>query len=117
MFRFDIFNYICYYITMELNEIVENGVFLSVLREKWETLGFTPLYLFKLLERGWDYDEICFVLANTVGKDFAEVKTCVWLERLKDQGVEIRDNEPVIQLLDRLMFVYLELHGYERRSE
>ena len=101
---------------MELYEIVDNGIFLSVLREKWDKIGFTPLYLFKLLERGWTYQEICFVLGHTIGKDFTEIKVSNWMERLQNNGVIIEDEEPFIQLLDRLMFCYLQEHGNEMKG-
>lgn len=95
---------------MNIDEFKESGILVSVLHENWEKLGFTPLYLFKLLELGWTYDEVCFVLGNTIGKDFAEINISTWIERLKAQGVKVYDEDPFIQLLDRLMFVYLETH-------
>ncbi len=98
---------------MELDEAVENGIFLSVVHENWEKLGMTPIYLFKLLEYGWTYEEIVFVLGHTIGSDFAEVKVTTWIDRLIKAGVKVPDNDPFIQLLDKLMYVYLDVHGDE----
>jgi hypothetical protein len=102
---------------MELDELMKTGIFLSVLKENWEKLGLTPLFLCKLLEHYWTYEEICFVLGHTVGPDFSEIKVGEWIDRLIAQGVKINDNAPFMELLDKLMYVYLDVHGDEMAGD
>ena len=88
----------------------EYGVFeimLGYTMENWKKLGYTPIFIYRLLEHGWTYEEIEHVLTGTVGGDYKEINSSEWIRRLEEQGVEFPDSTPVIEILDRIMLVYL----------
>ena len=76
-------------------------------KEKWSTLGYTPIFLFRLMEHGWTYEEIDLVLSSVIGPDYSAIKSGVWIDRLEAQGVEFPDDVPVIEILDRIMLLCL----------
>ena len=80
-------------------------------QDHWSKLGYTPIFLLRLIEHGWTYDEVNHVLNSVIGPDYNAIKASVWLDRLEEQGVELLDEVPVIEILDRIMVVYLHQNG------
>ena len=76
-------------------------------KEHWGVLGYTPIILYRLVEHGWTFKEVNFVLKKVIGKDYANVNVSTWIDRLEDQGVEFPERISVVEILDRIILVYL----------
>ena len=87
------------------------NVVFAFTQEQWDKLGYAPIFLFRLVEHGWSYEEINHVLTIVIGPDYNAIKASVWLDRLEEQGVEFPDGIPVMEILDRIMVVYLHQNG------
>lgn len=73
--------------------------------ENWDSLGMTPVFLFRLLERGFTQEEIDYALTEAIGKDYAEIKVSIWIDRLEAKGVIIPDEvPPLIDILYQVVF-------------
>lgn len=92
-----------------LNERSERQViwyeddFTKFVREHWEALGLTPVFLNLLVRKGW-WEELvdeCFALL--VGKDYADIKITEWIERLRDKGYEFPSGKPVFAVLNEIL--------------
>lgn len=71
----------------------------------WETLGYTPIILFRLIDRGWSYEEIDGSMRILVGDDYASIKASIWIERLEEKGIVLPEDISLVEILDRLIFV------------
>lgn len=77
--------------------------FTKFVREHWEVLGLTPVFLNLLISKGW-WEELvdeCFALL--VGKDYADIKITEWIERLKEKGYEFPAGKPVFIVLNEIL--------------
>lgn len=78
-------------------------------QENWKDLGYTPIIMFRLLERGWEPQELQNALVILIGKDFCEIKTTEWINRLEALGVEFPDDAvSIVEILDRLIFAAIQ---------
>jgi hypothetical protein len=81
-------------------------------KEHWQCTGMAPVLLYRLLERGWSFQEIDKVMTFVIGEDYARVNVTEWLDRLEAKGTEFPMNEdgsdtiPVVEVLDRIMFSF-----------
>lgn len=88
---------------------------LEIIGENWSTLGFNPVFLYRLCERGYLHCEIDFVMKQLIGDDWASVNATTWIERLEAQGHPtiihscLYDTPPVIDILDEEIALHLSL--------
>lgn len=78
--------------------------FTRFVKENWEELGLTPVFLKLLVESlGWwaELVEECF--ESLVGKDYADIEMTEWIERLTQKGYEFPDGKPVIKILNDIL--------------
>lgn len=85
---------------------------LAFTKENWSRLGMTPIYLWRLIERGWDHSEIHGMLCVMIGEDYAEVNTTEWIWRLVMQDIPFDDEMPFIDVLDTFMFHFSSLTSH-----
>jgi hypothetical protein len=83
--------------------------FTRFVRENWDELGLTPVFIAMLVtHKGW-WDELvddCF--RELVGKDYADIKITEWIARLKEKGYEFPPGKPVFLVLNEIL---LEVWG------
>jgi hypothetical protein len=92
-----------------------NNEFVERLRETWDYIGLTPLYILLLQsECGWPIDDIREWAEFHIGEDWYTVKMTIWVERLMKLGVEFPDGEPVLDILNRS--IYRALLGEDREA-
>jgi hypothetical protein len=77
--------------------------------ENWKNLGYTPIITLKLLERGWEYQELQEALSFLIGKDFASINITIWIKRLEAIGIVIpEDDVPFLDFMDLLILNYIQ---------
>jgi hypothetical protein len=89
------------------------GYFVS----NWKRLGYTPIIILRLLERGWDAVELRDVLTELIGEDFTEIKISEWIDRLEKKGVVFPGEEgnepPLVDVLDSLIFNFVQQKAFK----
>lgn len=82
----------------------------------WKKLGYTPIFILRLLERGWDASELREALIVLIGEDFTEIKMSEWIARLEEKGVEfpgeIGNEPPLLDILDSLVFGWVQQKSF-----
>lgn len=73
-------------------------------RENWQMLGLTPVFLNLLVEhKGWWAELVDGCFSELVGKDYADIKITEWIERLKGHGFEFPIGKPVLEVLHEVL--------------
>jgi hypothetical protein len=78
--------------------------FTRFVRENWEELGLTPVFLNLLVaHKGWWEELVDDCFRELVGKDYADIKITEWIERLKDKGYDFPRGKPVFSVLNEIL--------------
>ena len=96
---------------MELDSKQAFAIVMGLTMEGWGQRGMCPIVLYRLLRRGWSHEQVHSALSEAIGADYAEVSCTEWIDRLEKVGVEFPDEEPFINILDKLIFLYWQLVG------
>jgi hypothetical protein len=79
---------------------------LEQIGQLWNKLGYNPILVFRLLERGFTGAQINEGMTKLIGKDWSDQKAGVWIDRMIDGGSELMkqsllfDKPPVIDVLE-----------------
>jgi hypothetical protein len=112
--------------------VVPDEVF-NYAAENWDTLGYTPIITFRLLERGWSNEDLNRALTCLIGADWMNIDCSKWQERMTqchDMGglfespewIIYHDGEgnidvvkqfpiPFVEIMDRLVFYVINQGG------
>jgi hypothetical protein len=78
--------------------------FTRFVRENWDELGLTPVFLKLLVEqKGWWMELVDDCFRELVGEDYADIKLTEWIKRLEEKGYEFPEGKPVIVTLSEIL--------------
>lgn len=78
---------------------------LEIIGMNWDRLGMNPVFVLRLLERGFDVEQIMDGMNKLVGEDWLDIKASVWIDRMIAGGSKLMeasletDYPPVIDVL------------------
>jgi len=104
-----------------MNEIPD-GVF-GKIGAMWDTLGYNPIFVYRLLERGFSMEEIDSSMRRLIGENWAEMKAGNWCDILACRGcipMQVSldtDSPPVIDILTAVISLDLEQAYMEEHED